>query len=341
MNSEVAYSQYQAPNIRLEGSSGGIDSLSEDFGRVGLQSSASLPQKDIGDKSMESKEFIMGMQPSSKANTQMLYQLENGTLVYSGSPRYSYQQHGNSHLAVPFAAQYQQMGYGNMSQATNFNGITTPHGNGWISAQAMPPVPELIDHRRNSWSSNEEASPHTPMFSHWHGPPYLPHRSPSIWSTPSPMSGNMPHFHHFARDPSNGNAVIADFWAWTHQDPVIPAPVPARHSGPDGGRGSLDKILDNPDGTTNVYIRGLQPHTTDELLGLYGQRFGEIDTQKAIIDHATGTCKGFVLHSIHHRNAVRLTVYLASGSSSTSISFTQRIAYEPSITLDTRPNSPG
>lgn len=90
----------------------------------------------------------------------------------------------------------------------------------------------------------------------------------------------------------NGEPVFIDFVEKANEHPPIPAPVPAPHSGEDGGRGTLDKILDNREGTTNVYVRGLQPNTTDEMLYAYGRRFGPIVSQKAIIDHSTNACKG-------------------------------------------------
>ena len=76
------------------------------------------------------------------------------------------------------------------------------------------------------------------------------------------------------------------------QELAVPEPVPALRSGPDGGRGTLDKILDNRDGTTNVYVRGLQPDTSDEMLKAYGEKFGEVDSCKSIIDASTNHCKG-------------------------------------------------
>lgn len=42
----------------------------------------------------------------------------------------------------------------------------------------------------------------------------------------------------------------------------------------------------------DVYVRGLQPNTTDEMLLQYAVRFGEIESHKAIIDHETKKCKG-------------------------------------------------
>ena len=82
-----------------------------------------------------------------------------------------------------------------------------------------------------------------------------------------------------------------DFKAIALQDPPIPIAIPAPRT-PNDGRGTLDKIFDNPHKTTNVYIRGLHPNTTDEMLMQYGARFGKIDTAKSIIDHPRSLCKG-------------------------------------------------
>lgn len=56
----------------------------------------------------------------------------------------------------------------------------------------------------------------------------------------------------------------------------------------------LDRCLENKSGETNVYIRGLLPETTDEMLHVWGMRFGDIQSSKSIIDLKTGLCKGQV-----------------------------------------------
>ena len=291
MPSGPTFPQYAAPNIHLDNADPGLGPLVEDFGRLGLRTSEQ-PQtlRDVKGGSLDAKTST-GTGLGSKVAGQFAQHYDDGAFFYSSSPQYNYQHYDQNHLTVPFASQYQQIGYSQMHPNGAINGPHTPRGQNWFPSQNVPPVPDLMAHRRSSWSSNEETSPQTPLFGAWQAPVYVVNRSPTSWSTPSPMSAGVAHFHHFARL-DDGKPVIADFWEWTQREPAIPTPVPARHSGPDGGRGSLDKILDNPDGTTNVYVRGLQPDTTDELLGLYGSRFGEIDTQKAIIDHASGHCKG-------------------------------------------------
>lgn len=44
---------------------------------------------------------------------------------------------------------------------------------------------------------------------------------------------------------------------------------------------------------TNLYIRGLAPHTTDKDLVLLCQKFGTISSTKAILDKTTNRCKGY------------------------------------------------
>ena len=288
----ATYSQYNNPILEHDHSSTGIDSLTESFGNFNLRNTSNGTHNSYNGSTVDSKLPMVDAygRKINRPNTngQVLYQLEDGTFIYSQSPQYNYSQYNGNHLATPYTSQYQP-NYASMVNG-NHTGLSTPREQAWMPSHHMASVPELIAPRRTSYSSNEETSPQTPAFGNWQHPVYIAGHSPASWSTPSPMSGHSSYVH-VAKGP-NGETVTADFAAWCNQAPAIPEPVPARHSGPDGGRGSLEKILDNPDGTTNVYVRGLQPDTTDELLGLYGRRFGHIESQKAIIDHTNGTCKG-------------------------------------------------
>lgn len=117
--------------------------------------------------------------------------------------------------------------------------------------------------------------------------------SPSSTATPLSNSSSSRYSGQQVGKASNGEYVFMDFHRITHQDPKIPRAIPAPYSFNDG-RGTLDRILDNPQSTTNVYIRGFHPNTTDAMIQQYGSRFGEIETAKSIIDHLTNTCKGYV-----------------------------------------------
>ena len=44
---------------------------------------------------------------------------------------------------------------------------------------------------------------------------------------------------------------------------------------------------------TNLYIRGLEPEATDDYLRELCEPYGKIVSTKAIIDKATGQCKGY------------------------------------------------
>lgn len=79
------------------------------------------------------------------------------------------------------------------------------------------------------------------------------------------------------------------------RDPPIPRAVPALWTNQEDL--SLAKCLQNPEGITNIYIRGFMPDTTDEDLHRWASRFGEIESCKAIIEQDTGKCKGYA-HAI-------------------------------------------
>jgi len=76
--------------------------------------------------------------------------------------------------------------------------------------------------------------------------------------------------------------------------PMIPAGLggfPPRYSmaGSPPGHGRQGETLSR----TNLYIRGLSPHTTDNDLVNLCQKFGPIISTKAILDKATNRCKGY------------------------------------------------
>lgn len=74
--------------------------------------------------------------------------------------------------------------------------------------------------------------------------------------------------------------------------PDIPPPVPSVY--PDPAYSNINNCIYNPKGTTNVYIRGLRPETTDEDLLHMVRSYGTIVSAKAIIDTSTKLCKGYV-----------------------------------------------
>jgi hypothetical protein len=78
-----------------------------------------------------------------------------------------------------------------------------------------------------------------------------------------------------------------------HKEPPIPRAIPA----PSSPLKPLDRSLENKTGETNVYIRGLLPETTDDMLLEWGNRFGDIQSSKSIIDLKSNLCKGHVFTS--------------------------------------------
>ncbi|KAL8719007.1 MAG: hypothetical protein Q9225_003927 [Loekoesia sp. 1 TL-2023] len=237
----------------------------------------------------------------SQANTRMFYTLPNGSLVYSdaGGVQNAYPYVAGYGLNAAHSGQLQQTLYPNLLG----NAPITPRGPAWMVASQLPQeVPELTAPRRTSLSSNEADSPQTPMFTSYLGgyqPPMLgSNQSPNglgVYGSSNPDSPYQIAKHR------TGEPYVADFEAWTSMSPAIPLAIPAIDS-PGGGRGSLEQIMDNPNGTTNVYVRGLHPDTSDEMLLAYGKRFGDVDSAKSIIDTATGLCKGFGFIKYHNYN---------------------------------------
>ncbi|CAG8569009.1 5730_t:CDS:2 [Diversispora eburnea] len=92
----------------------------------------------------------------------------------------------------------------------------------------------------------------------------------------------------------------------------------------------------NPTKTTNIYIRGLPPTTTDESLHSMCSIYGSITSSKAIIDQKQGDCKGygFVMyesedqakHAIEQLTRVGLQVSFAKESFSTRLKNLQDLA---------------
>lgn len=213
-----------------------------------------------------------------QTNPGLFYPLPAGSLVYSdvnGIHQGHYPQYAGGYgLNATNQGQLQQASFHGLFPQTPI----TSRGNGWVLPQQVAQeVPELAPPRRTSLSSNEADSPQTPLFTSYLGKNYPPGHPDSPFQICKTRAG----------------AKWENFEAWTSASPAIPEAVPALDS-PGGGRGSLEQIMNNPNETTNVYVRGLHPDTTDEMLHAYGQRFGDVVSAKSIIDTATNPpqCKG-------------------------------------------------
>jgi hypothetical protein len=173
----------------------------------------------------------------------------------------------------------------------------SPHGQSWTprissDGSSAPGMPTLITPRRGSMSSNEEHIPATPftLQGSYNNGVAVMDRSPSGMygqsNTPSPLQymQPFPSMHKFS--PATTTPVRIQMLV--AEDPPIPRAIPA----PSSPMKPLDRCLENKTGETNVYIRGLLPETTDEMLHVWGTRFGDIQSSKSIIDLKTSLCKG-------------------------------------------------
>lgn len=176
----------------------------------------------------------------------------------------------------------------------------------WAGRLSSGEMPSLMTPRRDSVSSNENDIPGTPygsggIYRYGTGATIMD-RSPSAVytssATPSPSSLAHPYqlMAPMAKQQSMPT-LPPHLLALVHQEPPIPRAIPA----PSSPHKPLDRSLENKTGETNVYIRGLLPETTDEMLQAWGKRFGDIQSSKSIIDMKTNLCKGQVHNSTQTR----------------------------------------
>jgi RNA recognition motif. (a.k.a. RRM, RBD, or RNP domain) len=143
--------------------------------------------------------------------------------------------------------------------------------------------------RRASWSSNEENIQISQSINnnvsqdYYAGIPFMPMTASTsqhyIAGPIQPMKCS-----------DNKSYEMVNLDELVSREPAIPRAVPALWTNQE--ELSLAKCLQNPEGITNVYIRGFMPDTTDEDLENWASRFGEIESCKAIIEQDTGKCKG-------------------------------------------------
>ncbi|KAJ9655556.1 hypothetical protein H2201_008781 [Coniosporium apollinis] len=148
---------------------------------------------------------------------------------------------------------------------------------------------------RDSFPSNETDQPATPFskYDGYRGGLAVYDRSPSMGfshgSTLSSSQLGVPYgIPQVGKTPPSNIPIQLQLLVQQH--PAIPKAIPA----PSSLLKPLDRVLRNTTGETNVYIRGLQPETTGEMLHSWGSRFGDIQSSKAIVDLKTNLCKGCV-----------------------------------------------
>jgi len=182
----------------------------------------------------------------------------------------------------------------------------SPMAPAWAARLSSGEMPSLMTPRRDSISSNENDIPGTPygsngMYRYGAGGATIMDRSPSALftssATPSPSQLSHPYQVMAPMQKQQTMPTLPpQLLALVHQEPPIPRAIPA----PSSPHKPLDRSLENKTGETNVYIRGLLPETTDEMLHAWGKRFGDIQSSKSIIDNKTFLCKGFGFIKYHN-----------------------------------------
>ncbi|KAF2721612.1 RNA-binding domain-containing protein [Polychaeton citri CBS 116435] len=238
--------------------------------------------------------------------------------MYGTSGHYAFPPHaygntagGQGNVYSPAAQWMSNVGYQGFQHHDN-----SPASQHWTpTAHGPDGVPTLITPRRDSISSNENDQPATPSFAAypgWAAGGVAINRTPSgvfTHGTPSPTSLVGP-YGLSAQKQVEQNDVSPRLKMLVSREPAIPRAIPA----PSSPLKPLDRALENQRGETNVYIRGLLPETTDEMLEIWGTRFGDIKSSKSIIDLNTGLCKGFGFVKYHNyedaENCIRGFHYL-------------------------------
>ncbi|KAF2816366.1 uncharacterized protein BDZ99DRAFT_375600 [Mytilinidion resinicola] len=219
--------------------------------------------------------------------------------MYNVMPQGAQQQTGLPHSPGLYTPYMQQASYqyGHHAMAEN-----SPMGPTWASRVSSGEMPALMTPRRDSISSNENDLPGTPYTGYgvYRNGATVMDRSPSGVFTHSatPSPSQMSHSYALAQ---MGKAqplttLPPHLMILLQQEPAIPRAIPA----PQSPLKPLDRSLENKNGETNVYIRGLLPETTDEMLHAWGSRFGDIQSSKSIIDLKTNLCKGFGFIKYHN-----------------------------------------
>ncbi|KAL9072752.1 MAG: hypothetical protein Q9157_004979 [Trypethelium eluteriae] len=296
---------YLHPNMQMapqHTASGAMATLTQGLGALNLQQASFAHSKPS--PHLPSTSSAYGGVPVGQHQPASLY--GTGQYLYAGN----YMNHGatqphttmqqSSAMYSPVPPQYMaQPIYQAYHQHMNNH---SPLSQNWSSRAPSGDIPSLVTPRRDSVSSNEQDQPGTPYTSttgYGSGIAVVDRTPPDMYGqhTPSPtqLAGlyvppqSIKAQHVVSSPPAAILALLV-------KDPPIPKAIPA----PSSPLKPLDRALQNPGGETNVYIRGLQPETTDEILHAWGSRFGDIKSSKSIIEHSTGLCKGFGFIKYHN-----------------------------------------
>ncbi|TID25763.1 putative transporter [Venturia nashicola] len=269
----------------------GIAALAQGFGAMGLHPSLfAAGGRTSSQVPAPNQAFGAPMAQYPSNPQQLLYNYPGASLVSGMSGINNGNQASNS-MYTPMG----QHGYYSIDNS--------PHGQTWTpratSDGSTHVMPTLITPRRDSTSSNEDHLPTTPYtYGAYQNGVAVYDRSPNALfthsGTPSPSQfGYMTP--QYTKQPSVGQLPL-HLQILLQQDPPVPRAIPA----PNSPMKPLDRCLENKNGETNVYIRGLLPETTDDMLHNWGTRFGDIQSSKSIIDLKTGSCKGFGFIKYHN-----------------------------------------
>ncbi|KAJ9656649.1 hypothetical protein H2201_008476 [Coniosporium apollinis] len=167
----------------------------------------------------------------------------------------------------------------------------------WTPGLSNANTPTGYTSCRDSFPSNETDQPATPFskYDGYQGGLAVYDRSPSMGfshgSTLSSSQLGVPYgIPQVGKTPPSNIPIQLQLQLLVQQHPAIPKAILA----PGSPLKHLNRALENTTGETNVYIRGLQLETTDEVLHSWGSRFGDIVSSKAIVDLKTNLCKGCV-----------------------------------------------
>ncbi|KAJ9644690.1 hypothetical protein H2199_003653 [Coniosporium tulheliwenetii] len=258
--------------------------------------------------SAKSSSQMSGSQPSNASQLSSTSSDYDGlqAFYYPGQRQVYYQPGAQAANGMPHTPAYGQMAH-LMPQAA-YHGYPqqmvehSPVSNNWTPALSNGNTPTMYTPRRESFSSNDNDLPGTPFnYGGYQGPVAVYDRSPNLGfahgGTPSPSQLGVTYaMPQVGKSPPQLSNIPMKLQLLVQQHPAIPKAIPA----PSSPLKPLDSALRNSSGETNVYIRGLQPETTDEMLHSWGSRFGDIQSSKAIIDLKTNLCKGFGFIRYHN-----------------------------------------
>jgi len=172
------------------------------------------------------------------------------------------------------------LGNNNLAQG-GMNSYSVPYG-------FQPGMTDLDPARRMGWPINDENAGFGPLNSAISQEFYPGYPSATQVDNQTYFAGPIQPM----KTKDNKGYEIVNLDELVMREPPIPRAVPALWTNQEDL--SLAKCLQNPEGITNIYIRGFMPDTTDEDLHRWASRFGEIESCKAIIEQDTGKCKGYV-----------------------------------------------